>query len=110
MLNFVKEPIFVRFPKEESMIKITDATGRELPQILLNLRREVKNPLSIYTYPKAISLDNQIYIHFKTEEGERFFIQELHFLLEQVNNVSPEYRVANHQIESTYKEVLKGRK
>jgi hypothetical protein len=108
MLNSSKIDQILVYPQDSSMLRINDKKGRDLKEIRVNLDRN--KPVGIYTYESCISLDNETYIYFDSLESERFFIQELHFILETVNNVDMKRRSTTDEICVSYQEVLEGKK
>jgi len=107
MLNSVNnKPIYFKMEKTKDIEKLVQKNGSNIPYIFLNLRRGETDPLTIYTYPKSISLDDEIFIQFKNEEAETFFIRELNFLLESINELPVEYRNVSHDVEITYEQAI----
>ena len=102
------EPLFLKYPKDNSMKLLVDSKGKPLESIHIRLDQDPNHPLMIYTYPTSISLANEIYITFHSDVEERFFIQEIYFLLEEVNLIPTEARMSNPALELTYEQVLKG--
>lgn len=107
MFNLI-EPIYLRYPKDASMERLLDKDGREVNELMLLLNRSLDQPLMIYTFPTSISINNDWFVYFKSAEEERFFVQELHFLLEEVNGVEAKIRRSSHEVEVTYQQVLEG--
>jgi hypothetical protein len=107
MSNSNKESFLYKLDRVGGIINIQDSFGNQIYDSYIELKLNNEKPMGIYTYPKSISIDNKVFIQFEKEEDEYMFIQDLYFMLEELNNIDPKSRVTSPKVEVTYEELMK---